>query len=301
MMIRRILATGAGGQLGTELARVCLPDGWEMVVLDRRALDLTDPAAIMKRVASEPWVAVINAAAYTAVDQAEGDAIAAWTVNALAPAAFGAACVKTDTPLIQLSTDYVFGGDKRGAWDVDDCVAPLSVYGASKLGGELAVRTSGARHVIARTAWLVSAHGGNFVKTMLRLGAERDVINVVDDQRGSPTSAADVAAALARMAIRLADDPAAPTGTFHVANAGAVSWAQFAEEIFRQSAARGGPSARVQPIATADYPTPARRPANSLLATDATRAAFGIDLRAWQLALGDILDELVGPAMEIGV
>lgn len=300
MMIRRILATGAGGQLGTELARVCLPDGWEMVVLDRRALDLSNSAAIMKRVASEPWAAVINAAAYTAVDQAEGDAIAAWTVNALAPAAFGAACAKAGTPLIQLSTDYVFGGDKQGAWDVDDRVAPLSVYGASKLGGELAVRTSGARHVIARTAWLVSAHGSNFVKTMLRVGAERDVIRVVDDQRGSPTSAADVAAALAKMAIRLADDPAAPTGTFHVANAGAVSWAEFAEEIFRQSAARGGPSARVQPIATADYPTHARRPANSLLATDATRAAFGIDLRAWQSALGDILDDLVGPAMEIG-
>lgn len=297
-MNRRILATGARGQLGTELSRVRLPDGWEMVMLDRLALDLTDPAAIMEKVASERCATVINAAAYTAVDHAENDAITAWQVNALAPAAFGAACARTDTPLIQVSTDYVFGGGNSGAWDVDDRVAPLGVYGASKLGGEFAVRTSGARHVIARTAWLVSAHGSNFVKTMLRVGAERDVVNVVADQRGSPTSAADVATALANIAIRLAEDRAAPTGTFHLANAGAASWAQFADEIFRQSALRGGPSARVRPIATADYPTPARRPANSLLATTATRAAFGIELRPWQAALGDILDQLVGPALE---
>jgi dTDP-4-dehydrorhamnose reductase len=294
----KILVTGAAGQLGTELARLAWPQGAQAVALGRDALDLADPAAIAAAVAAghdgAPWAAVINGAAYTAVDRAESDQVAAWQVNALAPAAFAQACARADIPLIQVSTDYVFAGDKQGAWEVDDPVAPLGVYGASKLGGELAVRTSGARHAIVRTAWVVSAHGANFVKTMLRVGAERGHLRVVDDQQGSPTSAADLAAALATIALRLAEDAAAPSGTFHFSNAGAVSWAGFAAEIFRQSALRGGPSARVEPIATADYPTPARRPANSLLSHAAIGGAYGITPRPWQQALGDILDELIG-------
>jgi dTDP-4-dehydrorhamnose reductase len=177
---------------------------------------------------------------------------------------------------------------------VDDPVAPLGVYGASKLGGELAVRTSGVRYAIVRTAWVVSAHGSNFVKTMLRVGAERGHLLVVDDQVGSPTGAADLAEALAEIAMRLAGDAGAASGTFHFSNEGAVSWAGFAREIFRQSAARGGPSATVEPIATADYPAPARRPANSLLSHAAIGAAYGIIPRPWVEALGDILDELIG-------
>ncbi|SOB81056.1 dTDP-4-dehydrorhamnose reductase [Sphingomonas guangdongensis] len=294
-MAGAVLVTGAAGQLGTELARADWPAGYEVVALDRAALDLTNPAAIATIVASRDWAAVINGAAYTAVDRAEGDQVAAWQVNALAPAAFAAACKEAGVPLVQVSTDYVFDGSKDAAWTVDDPVAPLGVYGASKLGGELAVRTSGARHAIVRTAWVVSAHGSNFVKTMLRVGAERDVLRVVDDQRGSPTGAADLAAALRTIAVRLAENPDAPTGTFHFANAGATSWAGFASEIFRQSGLRGGPTARIEPIATADYPTPARRPANSLLATDGL-AAFGITPRPWSQALGDILDELIGAA-----
>ncbi len=295
---RYILVTGANGQVGTELARTALPTGWAGIALGRDALDLTDPTAIAAMIANghdgQPWAAVINAAAYTAVDKAETDVVAVWVVNALAPAAIGAACVAADIPLVQVSTDYVFSGDKEGAWEIDDPVGPLGVYGASKLGGELAVRTSGARAAIVRTAWVVSAQGGNFVKTMLRVGAERDSLRVVDDQQGSPTSTADLAAALAKIAVRLAEDRHAPTGIFHFSNAGGVTWAGFAREIFRQSAERGGPSATVEPITTNEFPTPARRPANSLLSHDAIRAAYGIDPRPWRDALSDILDDLIG-------
>lgn len=292
--MRSILVTGANGQLGRELARIACPDGYEVVALDRAALDLTDPVAIAEMVASRDWAAVINGAAYTAVDKAESDVVSAWQVNALAPAAFAQACAAAGIPLVQVSTDYVFAGDRQGAWEVTDPVAPLGVYGASKLGGELAVRTSGARYAIVRTAWVVSAHGNNFVKTMLRVAATRDTLSVVDDQVGSPTSAADLASALLTVAIRLTEDAEAPTGTFHFSNEGAVSWAGFAREIFAQSAARGGALAEVVPIPNSDYPTPAKRPANSLLSHDAIHAAYGIEPRGWQAALGDILDELIG-------
>lgn len=293
-MTHAILVTGGNGQLGTELQRSAWPADYEIVAIDVTDLDLTDAAAIVAKVAERPWAAVINGAAYTAVDKAETDILNAWAVNAMAPAAFGEACAKAGIPLVQVSTDYVFAGDKVGAWEVTDPVAPLGVYGASKLGGELAVRTSGARYVIVRTAWVVSAHGNNFIKTMLRVGADRDTLNVVDDQRGSPTSAADLADALIAITVRLVEDDTAPTGTFHFSNCGETSWAGFAREIFRQSGDRGGATANVTPITTDQYPTPATRPANSLLSHRAIRAAYGIEPRAWQDALSDILDELIG-------
>ncbi len=296
MARHEILITGAGGQLGTELQRCTWPEGWQMTAVDVAELDLRDTAAILELVASRPWAAVINGAAYTAVDKAETDLVTAWAVNAMAPAAFAEGCAKAGIPLVQVSTDYVFAGDKAGAWEVTDPVAPLGVYGASKLGGELAVRTSGARHAIVRTAWVVSAHGSNFVKTMLRVAESRDSLSVVADQRGSPTSAADLADALRTIAVRLVEDADAPTGTFHFSNAGDISWADFATEIFRQSALRGGPSADVVSIPSSDYPTPARRPANSLLSHDAIRAAYDIAPRDWRIALSDILDELIGTA-----
>lgn len=294
----QVLVTGGNGQLGTELKRYAWPDGWAVTAIDIGELDLRDTAAITAMVAQghdgQPWAAVISAGAYTAVDKAENDIVTAWAVNAMAPAAFAEGCAKAGIPIIQVSTDYVFDGARDGTWEVTDPVAPLGVYGASKLGGELAVRTSGARHTIVRTAWVVSAHGNNFIKTMLRVGATNPTLRVVDDQHGSPTSATDLAAALATITMRLVEDPAAPTGTYHFSNAGAVTWAGFAREIFAQSAARGGASAEVKGITTAEYPTPAMRPANSLLSHDAITRDYGIHPSAWQTALGNILDELLG-------
>jgi dTDP-4-dehydrorhamnose reductase len=297
--MKQILVTGGNGQLGIELKRYAWPDGWAVTAIDIDELDLRDTGAITAMVASQPWAAVISAGAYTAVDKAESDIVTAWAVNAMAPSAFAEACAKGGIPIVQVSTDYVFDGARDGTWEVNDPVAPLGVYGASKLGGELAVRTSGARHAIVRTAWVVSAHGNNFIKTMLRVGATNPTLRVVEDQRGSPTSATDLAAALATITMRLVEDPSAPTSTYHFSNAGAVTWAGFAREIFAQSAARGGASADVQGIPTSDYSTAATRPANSLLSHDAITRDYGIRPQAWQTALATILDELIGaPAKE---
>ena len=296
--LRTILVTGASGQLGGELQRIEWPAGWRVHPVDRSAVDFRDPDAVTALVDSRPWSVAINAAAWTAVDAAEADPVPAWTVNALALAALGAACARADIPLVHISTDYVFSGDRAGARLEDDPVDPANVYGASKLGGELAVRTSGARHVILRTSWLYGASGSNFVTAMLRMASGQDMVRVVDDQRGNPTSARDLASAIGTVAVRLADDPGAPTGIFHIAGRGTASWADFAAEIFRQSAIRGGPSATVQPICSAGYRRAARRPANSALGLTAIRDAYGIELPPWQESLGQVLDEIMGDGDE---
>ncbi|CAE1302108.1 rfbD [Acanthosepion pharaonis] len=287
-----ILVTGAGGQLGTELQR-CARRRAEIVAIDHDTLDLRDTTAIAAMVASRPFAAVINGAAYTAVDKAESDVVTARAVNAMAPAAFGEACAKAGIPLVQVDRLCVRRRQARRV-EVNDPVTPLGVYGASKLGGELAVRTSGARHAIVRTApgrvraWPQlhqddAAPGG---KPRHAVGSCRPAW--LADQRCRPANA------LMTIALRLIEDEAAPTGTFHFSNAGAISWADFATEIFRQSDARGGPSAAVVPIPSSDYPTPAARPANSLLSHSAIHAAYDIAPRDWQMALSDILDELIG-------
>jgi dTDP-4-dehydrorhamnose reductase len=206
---------------------------------------------------------------------------------------FGALTAERGIPLVHVSTDYVFDGSKTEPYGEDDPVAPINVYGASKEGGEQAVRTTNPRHAIVRTAWVVSPHRANFLRTMLRLGAQRDELRVVDDQRGCPTFAIDLAAALQTVALGMMEAQAAPAGTFHMVNGGEATWAEFAGAIFAESSKRGGPSARVTPITTAEYPTPARRPHNSRMATSKLTGSYGIVPRPWPDALGDAMAELM--------
>ncbi|CAA2107810.1 MULTISPECIES: dTDP-4-dehydrorhamnose reductase [Methylobacterium] len=292
-----ILILGGAGQVGTELqASRHWGAGVTLVAPTRTELDVTDATAVARIFTERTIGAVVNAAAYTAVDKAESEVVEAWRLNALAPAILAAETARRGIPLVHVSTDYVFDGAASGAYAPDAPIRPTSVYGASKAAGEMAVRTANPRHAILRTAWVVSPHRGNFVKTMLRLAAERDALNVVNDQRGCPTSAADLAAALADIALRLSADSDAPTGTHHFVNAGATTWHGFAQAIVAGSAARGGRSVPVNGIPTSAYPTPARRPANSELSTESLTKAYGLAPRPWQAALDDILDRLVGPA-----
>jgi len=229
---------------------------------------------------------VINAAAYTAVDRAETEEALAQTVNGAAPAAMAKAAARRGLPFLQISTDYVFDGAGTAPRKPGDPVAPLGAYGRSKLAGEAGVREAGGTHVILRTSWVFSAHGTNFVKTMLRLAESRDKLTVVADQVGGPTPAAAIADALFAMAKGLAVDPGL-SGTYHFSGAPDVSWADFAREIFRQS----GRATLVEDIPSAAYPTPARRPANSRLDC-ASLAAFGLARPDWRAHLSDILTEL---------
>ncbi|MCJ2068233.1 dTDP-4-dehydrorhamnose reductase [Methylobacterium sp. J-030] len=294
-----ILVLGGAGQVGTELQAVSWPSGVTVHAPGRAELDIADADAVGSALDRRAYRAVINTAAYTAVDKAESDIVAAWRLNALAPAILAAATAARKIPLVHVSTDYVFAGTKPDrAYEPGEPIDPQSVYGASKAAGELAVRTGNPRHAIVRTAWVVSPHRANFVKTMLRLAAERDALTVVDDQHGCPTSAADLAEALAAIAQRLATDESAPTGTVHCVNAGDTTWCGFAEAIVAGSARRGGRSVPVKGIPTSAYPTPARRPANSRLSTASLTEAYGLRPRPWRAALDDILDRLVGPVSE---
>ncbi|MGY2049830.1 dTDP-4-dehydrorhamnose reductase [Methylobacterium sp. JK268] len=294
--MRAILILGGAGQVGTALREHAWPADVALHAPAREALDITDEAAITAALAERTYTAVINAAAYTAVDKAESEVAAAWRLNALAPALLAAATARAGIPLVQVSTDYVFDGTGSGAYAPDAPINPTSVYGASKAAGELAVRTANPRHAVVRTAWVVSPHRANFVKTMLRLAGERDGLRVVDDQRGCPTAAADLAAALAVVALRLAEDPASPSGTYHCVNAGATTWCGFARAIMEGARARGVRAVPVEAIPSSAYPTPARRPANSELSTATLTRDFRIAPRPWPEALDAILDRLIGPA-----
>ncbi len=293
---RTVIVLGAGGQLGLELQRAAPPAGFAVVALGRADADLTDAGTLAAAVARPGVAAVINAAAYTAVDKAESEPDAAFAINRDGPARLAEACRAAAVPMLHVSTDYVFDGTKDGAYVEDDPVCPVGVYGASKAAGEAAVRAALDRHLIARTAWVYSPFRGNFVKTMLRVGAERPVLRVVDDQHGCPTAAADLAAALLAMAARAVRDDFTAWGTYHVCGTGRTTWCGFARAIFAEAAAYDHPVPRIEAITTADYPTPARRPANSVLATDRLGAVFGIALPPWRTSLRACLEELLAPA-----
>jgi dTDP-4-dehydrorhamnose reductase len=292
----RVLVTGGGGQLATELERAAWPAGIQGVVRPRAGLDITDPDAVAAALADDGIQAVINAAAYTAVDRAETEPERAFAVNATGPANLAAACARRGLPLIHVSTDYVFDGAKAGWYCEDDPIAPLGVYGRSKAEGERLIREALPRHVIVRTAWLYAAHGQNFVRTMLRLAAERPELRVVQDQLGCPTAAAELARILVAITQAVLQPGAACWGTYHGCGGGETSWYGFAQEIFRLRRERVGSAPHLVPITTADYPTPARRPANSRLDCGKLARGFGLTASPWPDSLKPVVASLLAAA-----
>lgn len=289
----KILIFGRIGQLGTELARCPWSPGTELVFYDRDEVDVGNPAAVKGAIAATPCDLIINASAYTAVDKAESEAEAAFAVNRDGPAAMAEMCAANGIPLLHVSTDYVFDGTKDTPYTETDPIAPLGVYGHSKAEGEQAVRDACPHHVILRTAWVYAAHGHNFVRTMLRLAAERPELRVVADQYGCPTAAADIAAALHKLAERYGHEKTLAWGTYHFTGQGETSWHGFAERVIDLAAPVLGKRPLVHPITTADYPTPARRPANSRLDCTRMTETFGITARPWPDALAEVITELL--------
>ena len=293
-MNAKILILGRSGQVARELGKLGAA-GFELEFAGRERLDLASGADLRALLDEARPAAVINAAAYTAVDKAESEPDAAFALNRDAPAALARACAAAEIPFVHFSTDYVFDGAKAEPYLETDPVNPTGVYGASKAAGEAAVLAAGGPAIVLRTSWVFSAFGTNFVKTMLRLAATREEIGVVADQLGRPTWAEDCALGALRAVRALLDGEVEDAELFHLAGEGDASWADFARAIFAESAARAGPSARVKPITTADYPTPARRPANSRLDCSKIIGALDFRPRPWRQSLKSCFEELEIP------
>lgn len=276
----KILVFGKTGQVASELQRQA-----DVAALDRSQADLSDPAACAAIVQHTNADVIINAAAYTAVDQAEANEDLATLINAVAPTEMAKAAAARGLPFLHISTDYVFDGSGSAPHSLEKAPAPINAYGRSKLIGEQGVVAAGGSYAVLRTSWVLSAHAANFVKTMLRLGKERSVLSIVDDQIGGPTPAADIAATLLQIAERLRPET---SGTYHYAGAPDVSWKGFATEIFRQA----GLSVEVSGIPTSDYLTPATRPFNSRLDCSAIQNIFGISQPDWRMGLTKVLQNL---------
>ena len=290
----RVAITGKSGQVSTAIHEYGLVAGHEVILVGRPELDLTDPASVTAALAVANADVVVSAAAYTAVDQAESEPEQAYAINATGAGAVASAAHDLGVPVIHLSTDYVFDGELARPYREDDPTGPSGIYGASKLAGERAVLEACDDATILRLAWVYSPFGANFVKTMLRLGAAGSQIPVVSDQFGNPTSALDIASGVLQVAENLVTrkDPAL-RGIFHLTAAGEASWAQFAAAIFEASHKWGGPLARVLPIATADYQTPARRPANSRLDCELIKQVHEVALPHWQKGLEVVIARLI--------
>ena len=287
MMDGPILVTGASGQVGGAVARLGRSAGTEILAPGRAQLDLTNIEMLRAAVASKPWSAIINCAAYTAVDKAETDTETAWAVNANAPSVLAEEAAKLGIPFIQVSTDYVFDGEKDSPYVETDRLNPLSVYGKTKAFAEEAIASHCTRYAVVRTSWVLSADGANFLNTMLRLGTERSGINVINDQIGCPSSANDIAAALLTVASDLDDR----SGIWHFVNAGTTNWFDLACHIFAEAERNGMTIPVVTPIPTSGYPTAAVRPMNSALCTAKIEADFGIHPMHWKEAVNLILAE----------
>jgi dTDP-4-dehydrorhamnose reductase len=285
----KVAVFGGRGQVGHALARVAARRGIAVVIFDRQTADITDPHAVEAALDGSFDIAV-NAAAYTAVDKAESEPDRAHAVNAEGPRNIGGSADVILIPVIHISTDYVFDGTKSSPYVEEDPIAPLGAYGRSKAAGESALRETGADAVILRTAWVYGLEGANFVKTMLRLATERDVVRVVNDQRGCPTFADDLADGILTIAEQLkASPPETFTGTYHLAATGQATWFDFAQAIFTEAARYGVRSPRPEPITTAEYPTPARRPANSVLDCAKAKRTFAVELPPWNDGLSRML------------
>ncbi|RWN63544.1 MAG: dTDP-4-dehydrorhamnose reductase [Mesorhizobium sp.] len=294
----RLVVTGREGQVVSSLVeRARTHADIEVVTLGRPELDLAKPETIERALVATRPDLVVSAAAYTAVDQAEDEPDLAFAVNGIGAGHVAAAAARIGAPVIHLSTDYVFDGSGEGAYVEEDEPAPRSVYGASKLAGEQAVAKANPRHLILRTAWVYSPFGRNFVKTMLKLAADRDEIAVVADQWGNPTSALDIADAILHSAVMLHGNRGFVSfGVYHLAGTGETNWSGFARHILDTSQAFGGPHARVGDIATVDYPTKARRPRNSRLSTQKIATAFGWNAPEWQKSTETVVRCLLRPA-----
>ena len=290
----RIAVTGKAGQVVTSLIERGTAAGHEVIALGRPELELADPASVARTLEVAVPDAIVSAAAYTAVDKAESESDLAYAINSAGAGAVAQAARVLGVPLVHISTDYVFDGRLDRPYVESDLTGPTGAYGASKLAGEQAVLTAhGDNSAVLRVAWVYSPFGANFVKTMLRLAGDRDEVSVVADQLGNPTSALDIADGIIRIATNMVSDSYPELrGVFHMTASGEASWADFAEAIFAASAAQGGPSARVKQITTADYPTPARRPANSRLDCSLIAKAHGVVLPEWRQSLESVIARL---------
>jgi len=287
-MTHSILITGAGGQVAHELANA--GSEHQLVALSEQQLDVTDLEQISDAFNEHQPDFVINAAAYTQVDRAEEETTIAYAINRDAVANLAQACKRIDSPLLHISTDYVFDGNKTGAYCENDEIASAGVYGASKAAGDAVLQSVLERHIILRTSWVFSATGNNFVKTMLRLGAERDELSIVNDQHGGPTSAQSIAAALLQIANRYLQDGEIEWGTYHFSGQPDTTWYGFAKQIFQQ--AKGFENLKLNGIPTSEYPTPATRPLNSVLDCSKYVAQFKTAQPDWREDLDKVLGQL---------
>jgi dTDP-4-dehydrorhamnose reductase len=290
--LKTILLTGANGQVGWELHRILAKDA-KVIALTRGQLDLSQPDAIRRAVREHQPDIIINPAAYTAVDKAETDPDLALAINGIAPGVLAEEAKKRDALLIHYSTDYVFDGTKSTPYSETDVPNPQSIYGATKLAGEEAIRSVDGKHLILRTSWVYGVHGGNFVKTILRLAKERTELRIVADQYGAPTWARLLADSTVKVMQRFTDEQ---SGVYHLTSSGRTNWHQFAEAIIQLArqydAALANKPLAIQPIATLEYPLPAKRPANSSLCTDKIKQAFGLELPRWEDDLAECIRQL---------